>query len=555
MRISPVSFNRQYEITPNKINNKSVNFEQPQIKTTPINTAQYLSFCGGKSLSLEETKTQLDKFSSYPPDIKEMIEDELQNGNAQNKTLIDIHREKYSKLNDCATLKEAKEKYGEFEDVLSDTEIDYPDNSFIDEVKKGNVKGFDPDKDVALQLLQLYWGEGFSLTTLKNDYAGQNIHGVFAKLNIPRVDRVYGQYLKLSDKDYNERYTKTISERMRSLECKRVSKEGGESIPRGPLTKEHRANISKGLKEYYKNHPEKLAEMSERELEYYREHPEEKEKMSQIMLRAWNYREANSIKKRMSKFMKRPDISNEELSNVFENSETRKNLKAFWKQNPWAKEIFSKCMEKSWAKQDELSAMGLIYEPIYSCSGIPTEIKREIKNSLDVEIPNFEKLLDVVIIDPRDIKLPDGEIVLHTPEIDMAAEYASNYLRSHDETSHTLADTFNLGLLDAMNQIGKRALKTNGASCPDFKNIFKIWQDNVDKYMSEKGTISANGIKNIYGVLMLYCVGKKDFKSAKQIDDSIEKSYRTVKGSSPTELRRIQQSIYQDLLKTKEALL
>ena len=60
-------------------------------------------------------------------------------------------------------------------------------------------KYFDSEIDLSLQLLQLYWGEGFSLTDLANQFNGRNIQGTMERLNIPRVDRGYGIYLKLSD--------------------------------------------------------------------------------------------------------------------------------------------------------------------------------------------------------------------------------------------------------------------------------------------------------------------------------------------------------------------
>ena len=289
MRINPISCNNALYNTNSKINsNNKNNFLQNNNKNLPSVSANYmLAFMGGKSLNLEQTVRQIEQFGSFPPDIKENAYEIINAKNPDNKTLIDIHREKYDGLNYLDSLDEIKELYPEFSNVLSDKQVEIRSGTFMDDVKQGKIPYFDKNQDIAVQLLQMYWGDGFSLNDLKTQFAGKNINSVFEKLNIPKTDRTYGYYLKFSDKQYNERFTSKMSERLKGQHRENITRKEGVYIPRGPLTAEHKANISKGLIEYYAKHPEKTLELSERQKNFYEEHPEEKIKFSQVMLRAW----------------------------------------------------------------------------------------------------------------------------------------------------------------------------------------------------------------------------------------------------------------------------
>ena len=288
--------------TAKNVNHKNCLYKQNKIEKLPLPSTDYmLAFTGGKSLNLEQTIKQIEQFGSFPPDIKEEAKKIIKENNPDNKTLIDIHREKYDELNYLDNLDEIKEFYPEFEGVLSDNEIEYQAGSFIDDVKQGKIQYFDKNQDVAVQLLQMYWGNGFSLNDLKNQFAGRNINSILEKLNIPKTNRIYGHYLKLSDKEYNERFASIMSERLKGQHREKVIRNEGVYIPKGPLTPEHKANISKGLTNHFAEHPEKALEMSERQKKFYEEHPEEKIKFSQVMLRAWGEREAKSIRKKFSK--------------------------------------------------------------------------------------------------------------------------------------------------------------------------------------------------------------------------------------------------------------
>lgn len=183
MKIFPVQNFSVYSVSYNKSNKNNNNINQNETKEAPcsVSASYALAFTGGRSLDLAQTKAQIDKFGSYPPDIKKDIEFELSKGNPDNKTLIDIHRAKYDGLNQLDSLDDIKELYPEFECVLSDNEVTYLEGSFIDDVKEGKIEYFDPDLDLSVQLLQMYWGDGFSLNDLKDQFAGKNIDSVLNK--------------------------------------------------------------------------------------------------------------------------------------------------------------------------------------------------------------------------------------------------------------------------------------------------------------------------------------------------------------------------------------
>ena len=283
MKISSINnFNNiKYSNTKNNLpylkNNQIVSYKN---YAKMPSTNQYLAinpaFTGGYSLSLLETVKNLND-ASYPPDIKALAQEVLDNGNPENKTLINVHKAKYGKINQMKSLDEVKAAYPEFNDVLSDENVQYNANSFIDDVRNGKLEWFDEDTDLALQLLQMYWADGFSINDLKEYTNGKDIDGTFKKLNIPKLNSTYANVLKLSDKKYNERFTSEMSKRLKGIERKKAEKRDGVYIPRGPMPDEQKKKISEGLIKHYAEHPEKLIEMSERMKQYYKEHPEERE--------------------------------------------------------------------------------------------------------------------------------------------------------------------------------------------------------------------------------------------------------------------------------------
>ena len=534
MKINPIGFN--YGVNSQNIKNKvqKNNIEQNKIENLPPVSASYmLAFTGGKSLNLEQTVKQIEQFGSFPPDIKEEAEQIIKEGNPDNKTLIDVHKEKYEGLNYLDNLDDIKELYPEFEGVLPDSAVEIREGSFMDDVKKGKIPYFDKNQDVAVQLLQMYWGEGFSLNDLKTQFAGKSINSVFEKLNIPKTDRTYGYYLKFSDKEYNERFTSKMSERLKGLHREKIARKDGVYIPRGPLTPEHKANISKGLIKHYTEHPEKALEMSERQKRFYEEHPEEKIKFSEVMLRAWGKREAAPIKKALSRFLKRP-LTDEELSNIFaQDKETKAKMQAFWDKNKWAKDKFSNLMKKSWARQKELDEMGLIYEPFYTANLIPKKMQEKIGRIMAPNNKNFANIPTSLIPDLRELT-DNPNLITPAGSIEMkeTGKIIDDYFDANPSEQDVLADTLDMGFAIAIKELAEEKVK-NMDKYPAFAEMTVYWQDTAVQKWKQHTPTGIDELTKIYSTLMNICVANNDLASAKKIDKSIESAYDLVINKNP----------------------
>lgn len=534
MKINPIGFN--YGVNSQNIKNKvqKNNIEQNKIENLPSVSASYmLAFTGGKSLNLSQTVKQIEQFGSFPPDIKEEAEQIIKEGNPDNKTLIDVHKEKYEGLNYLDNLDDIKELYPEFEGVLPDSAVEIREGSFMDDVKKGKIPYFDKNQDVAVQLLQMYWGEGFSLNDLKTQFAGKSINSVFEKLNIPKTDRTYGYYLKFSDKEYNERFTSKMSERLKGRHREKIARKDGVYIPRGPLTPEHKANISKGLIKHYTEHPEKALEMSERQKRFYEEHPEEKIKFSEVMLRAWGKREAAPIKKALSRFLKRP-LTDEELSNIFaQDKETKAKMQAFWDKNKWAKDKFSNLMKKSWARQKELDEMGLIYEPFYTANLIPKKMQEKIGRIMAPNNKNFANIPTSLIPDLRELT-DNPNLITPAGSIEMkeTGKIIDDYFDANPNEQDVLADTLDMGFAIAIKELAEEKVK-NMDKYPAFAEMTVYWQDTAVQKWKQHTPTGIDELTKIYSTLMNICVANNDLASAKKIDKSIESAYDLVINKNP----------------------
>ncbi len=363
MRINQINYINTFK--PKNIEPMAVQTPSTQKSNLPMpNYAHYLSFCGGSSLNLKESVKNLDAISTtsgekFPPDIYQHALSEIQSGNPNSKTLIDIHKEKYSFLNSCYDLEDVKSYFPEFKDVLSDDEVDFRHGSFAEKAKNGELENFNQDEDLAFQLLKMYWAEGFSLTDLKKEN-DVDLYHTMKKYNIPLLDKDYAHVLKFSDKEYNERLTQKMTQSRMEARDRRELEKSGEPIyiPRGPLSEMHKKHISEGLLKHYAEHPEKLAIMSERQTEYFKAHPEQAEMMSKALTFAWKTQEGRTIQTRLIKFFKKEGakIDSKELDAIILDPKQNRNaqiLTKFWKINGWAKEQFSIALTKGWQKAKE----------------------------------------------------------------------------------------------------------------------------------------------------------------------------------------------------------
>ena len=362
-------------ITNNSLTNYRIKQNKKPQQTAATNTINntklpsmngYFAFLGGYSVSLEET---YQKFTpkDYPPDIKENIETALVED--PEKTLKDIHLEKYKGVLDCYSLDELKEKYPEFKEVKSAYEVQAVPESFIGRFQNDESELFSTGEDLSLQLIKLYWGQGLSLNDLA-DYVQKNsstpetknlYYAMHTKLNIPIMSTRYGAVLKLSDKEYNEKFTKILSEKIQEAKDRRCQQRTGEPvyIPQGPLSQAHKQHISEGLKKYYSENPSKIYEMSERQKAYWQENPKEKERFSKVLDYAWNKtHEGKTIKKELSKFARKFNRTISEKQMTLSeplSKEDKSLLTAFWKNNDRNKAKFSTAVQKGYAYHTKMA--------------------------------------------------------------------------------------------------------------------------------------------------------------------------------------------------------
>ncbi len=518
--------------------NSSLNPKTKSKLITP-NANQVLAFCGGKSLNLAQTYNQIKTFGAFPSDIEENITEELKKGNPKNKTLIDIHREKYDFLNQMDSLEEAKLFFPEFSEVLSDSEITYYKNSFIDKVKSGKLEYFDSDKDIALQLLQIYWGDGFSLNDIKNNFTNTELYNVFKKFNIPLQDSTYAHYLKLSDKKYNERFSALLSQKISESKAKSTKKQENsqnfetkipkEKTTRKPLSEEHRRKISQSLIEYYKQNPREAAEITEESLKCYKS-KEEKEIFSQIMIRAWNYNECRPVKKAMSKYMKR-DISDSEIKDLTqEDSILRKNLSGFYKKNPWAKAQLSKAMKKSWERQRELNDLGLNFDFAAQVRMFPTQIAQELEKLS--KISGLAKNAQYYYLaDERDLKNLGGYCIVPETNDEEKEKIAQILNENTNNLTTEFADILFITIINYYEDLINNAKKNNNFD-ENFKKIDKYLYDNFFKSYEEnrRRDFDINKLQVIYSNLMLFfCYEQKNIKEINKLNAKLDESYKQYK--------------------------
>ena len=385
MKISSVqniSLINQLQNKNNKQNKNNIKTHESPIFFSNVNlptTSQYLSFMGGYSLNLAQTVEKLDAHALknpqiYPPNIREFIGMVLEEGNKAKNTLIDVHKKYFSSLEECTTLSEIKSRFKEFKDVISSEDVEIKEGSFIDRFKKGEFEYFDKDEDLSVQLIKLYWGDGFSLPDLKKYTDGLDLYHTLLKLNIPRSSQSYGHILKLSDAEYNSRLVKEMAEKRLAALDRKAQLQDGEPvyIPKKHrhLAFETRKRISDSLIKYYEENPEATYRMSERQKEFFRENPEQAEMFSRVSKRAWCIFGADRIKSAMSKFMSSKGFKNFDVtkSPVDMTKPEMSAMEMFWGQNEWARKAFSKNMKHAWKQIHAENAIS------YSLPSVPTQL-------------------------------------------------------------------------------------------------------------------------------------------------------------------------------------
>ena len=537
MKINYITPNIQTKIF--QAQNKTTQTQEPEtttdksIQKLPMPTSrQYLSFTGGYSINLSETIKNLDKLAQkysdiYPPNVREWAVMILENGNKENDTLISVHKKLYKNIKECFNLKELKQKFPEFKDVKSADELEYREGSLIDDIMKGKIEYFNPEEDLSLQLIKLYWGEGFSLNDLKKYTNGKDINHIMEKLNIPKVNRHYGHILKFSDPEYNERLTKQmLQKRMETMDMK-AQKADGEPvfIKRGPLSTEHKQHISEGLIRYYQQNPERIFAMSERQKNFYKENPEQVQILRRVMNKAWNIFGADRIKQALSKFMKGQGFKNLTADDFVNpttlSKEKSKAMKQFWATNEWARKSFSKNMEYAWKKVKEEQDM------FYTVELTPKLFKRRFfiwaKNQG---------------IDTTDITFEDLKYYPHKPELNVAQEsaaskYTPQYIDScPGDESQKLANTY----MDSLIKFGQylKKLEKTGISedtkylTLDIRDYLKYTLFDFSRFVGNYPTVrsfDAQEIQQVYVTVLKRLMNNHENKLIKELNDLLNNSY------------------------------
>lgn len=493
MEINKFNYNQKVNLTSKNNSFKEVkkNLAGNQIKNNYFSptTAQYLAFTGGYSLNLRETKNNLSS-EDYPKDIEKSINETLEKGNKENKTLYDIHFEKYRNILDCYSLEDLKEQYSEFSDVKSVYDVDAKTGSYIDKYFKEELKEFSSDEDLTLSLIKLYWGQGFSLNDLSNFVEAQdgekiNLYYTMKKLNIPLMDKKYAHVLKLSNKEYNERFCEEMSQKLKEAKESRLQKAQGEPvvIPRGPLSDSHKKKISQGLKKYFSEHPERIYDMSQRQKAFLEENPQFKKEISIAMKYAWNStQEGRSVKKHLSKFMKKHNrsINDEQLFlNTAVSSEEKNMLDAFWKKNPWAKKKFSIATTKGWqyTKDNMVSLFNQKEnESVYlTFSTLPTEVKESMEKFAKNKYPTKEYEISKFV-------LYKGEKVQEGKRFNDIQKNSDSILKEyslkHPRINNQLATSKHIALIKI-----KKDLEESSSDLPDSLKNNPIKQDIFNKLL------------------------------------------------------------------------
>ena len=396
MKVSPIL------ITPYSLAKNNTKTEQSdqlgveaagRISSIPLVSGNYfLSFKGGNSIDLKKTMEIFDEAeeeegkSIVPDRVREAANFVLENGNPKNLTLIDVHKHVYDDIRYAESLDEVKELYPEFKDVISSDDLDASEGSLISDVKQGKSQYFSKDEDLALQMLKLYWAEGFSTRDLKKYTDDKGVVYAMKKMQIPLLNKHYSIVLKFSDREYNERMSAEMSARkLQNLEQK-SSSGTYVYIPRGKMSEEQKKKISESLIDYYSENPQRIYAQSMRQKEFYRNNPQAAETFRQVLEDAWGLGSSKPVKEALSRFMKNrgeKSVNYAEISQTTSlSAKMRLRMQEFWEQNPKAKEKFSTSMKCAWKriKATQEADRNKIEFPI---PGYPDAIKNKIRTWAD----------------------------------------------------------------------------------------------------------------------------------------------------------------------------
>lgn len=394
---------------------------------------------------------------------------------------------------------------------------------------------FDTKEDLSLQLLKLYWGEGFSINDLRRYSGGKDISYAMKKLNIPLAEPTYGRILKLSDPEYNERLTREMTAKRLEALDRKAQEATGEPvyIKRGPLSAEHKKHISEGLQRYYENNPEAIYNLSERQKNFYRENPDRAAIFSRVTSKAWYVFGADRIKAALSAFMKKQGVNTFDVSKLETpltvTKEESSAIKKFWAANEWARKAFSKNMTYAWKKVKE--EQSVVYEIHVAPKGfIAQMLDWARKNGIDLREEDF-----VGRFDPNN---PENNYI--NSEI---SKYTRAYVDSTGSQSTIMANSFFLALLNINREISKMDLsKVDNETkklCKLIQEAIKIslFEDpNLPFEKNQFKVLDANEVQAVYGILRNRCLEIFNPKMANMFERHMDKAYDYVSKNYKTSM-------------------
>ncbi len=506
MKVLPIRINYNYNL--NKEEKKAVNNVNSN-KNILNNTNQiFLNFAHslafyGYSTNLAQSVKELNQYENVngieeiPPRVKSLAFDILKDGNKDDLTMIDVHKRAYYDVTLAESLDELRDSFPEFENVISINELEEPpsNGSFLKEVIEGKNKYFDNKEDLSLQLIKLYWGEGYSLKDLAaytNIEVGK-LYSAMRTLNIPRRPKLYGHILKRSDKDFSARLAESFAIKY----AQRYEKEHGHiHIPRGPLTKEHREKISESLLQYYLENPDKAYLQSNRIKEFYNNNEYASEVFSLVLFEAWRLGSSKNVKKALKEFFalkrKVSSMDDNALETVLSlnNNSTEKTvlMKEFWDTHPKEKKAFSASMKSAWKSVSAIVEAEKNKEYV-SIPYLPEDVAKDIMRYLEKEgksMNDFENKF-----------LYTKKINLLTPPIEYR-KAINEYFENNEYKRTLISEIIVATAIHTYNIIKKDPQYNNDKSLREIKKI-------TESFATRKGDIRDFSANYFFSLYMFIC--------------------------------------------------
>ncbi|MBQ2871536.1 hypothetical protein IJE86_07535 [bacterium] len=345
-----------------------------------------VSFSGGKSLNLSDTMQAIEEHENrqgkqlISEELREKADEILENGNPKNLKLKDVHAMVYGDISALDTVEEIREFYTEFESIKSIDETKTRKDSFLSKVKNGEYAYIDPNKDITVQFMNLYWAKGLSLNDIvKYINSGENkgedictssIDQCLSSLGIPVREKTVAHYLKLSDEEANKIITGLISQYHKTHPHIHLNQtQQREEISH----KQYQKKLDRA-KQYSIEHPDNIEKMSSAQKAYFAEHPEILLGLKIATSWAWNMGSCKEIRNDFSRF------SESYLANPNNQTKEAKNgaMKAFWATHPKHKETWAKAINRTWEKlKDDYSQENLKF--LATTKFLPESMEENIK--------------------------------------------------------------------------------------------------------------------------------------------------------------------------------